>query len=65
MTLPPRSKNPEVVLEHAGWEKKVSVIPGRREAANPESIATGHAGSAPTGVMDSGFLATLGPGMTD
>jgi hypothetical protein len=34
------------------------VIPGRREAANPESIITA------AGVMDSGLLAALGPGMT-
>jgi hypothetical protein len=34
------------------------VIPGRREAANPESIST------IAGVMDSGLLAALGPGMT-
>ncbi len=34
------------------------VIPGRREAASPESITAG------AGVMDSGLLAALGPGMT-
>jgi hypothetical protein len=36
----------------------LSVIPGRRKAASPESISTDAA------VMDSGLLATLGPGMT-
>ncbi|HML14968.1 MAG TPA: hypothetical protein VK456_16810 [Xanthobacteraceae bacterium] len=35
------------------------VIPGRREAASPESMIT------KAGVMDSGLLAALGPGMTD
>src|SRR4029077_4682951 len=47
------------------------VIPGRRAAASPESIATeysvsyGLANIATVVFMDSGLLASLGPGMTD
>jgi hypothetical protein len=47
------------------------VIPGRHNVANPESITTNIAGqsaaralSRAAGVMDSGLLAALGPGMT-
>src|SRR5579864_8326574 len=56
---------------------RVLVIPGRRKAASPESIATDRAGFAPVVIMDSGLRAELvigpatsgrtrwlGPGMT-
>jgi hypothetical protein len=39
--------------------KKTAVIPGRREAANPESITTG------LGAMDSGSRPLASAGMTD
>src|ERR1700685_2134518 len=69
MTLPPRFKNQEGVLEHAGWEKKqFPVIPGPSQrvrpegagpmtgsARNPESIITVGASPAPTVPMDSGL----------
>src|SRR4029077_19921095 len=49
-------KNPGVVLEHAGGEKKQSpVIPGPSVARNPESIITVGARPAPTVAMDSGL----------
>ncbi len=42
----------------------IFVIPDRRVAASPESITTIGAGLSRPVVMDSGFLALLGPGMT-
>src|SRR5580693_7466042 len=41
MTLPPRSKNPEVVLEHDGCEKKQPPRRGARRGVGQEAVILG------------------------
>jgi hypothetical protein len=57
-------------LPPAGAFAPLPVIPGRAEGASPESLTTDRYAFAPSCpnativVMDSGLLASLGPGMT-
>ena len=59
-----RQRSEKRIEDRRAHDLTTFVIPGRREAASPESITTIRARLAPAMAMDSGLLATLGPGMT-